>query len=122
MDDWYEQLVEGQGKVHDRICSDSEACSDRENHIENAYIPIALKTLVEHMKKERAAELRKAHAEGLREAALIAQSQAEEQWRRDRGEGMPGGVSIPCAQPVAQQLDMLAKIIKNRAHQQEQGK
>lgn len=57
MDDWYEQLVEGQGKVHDRICNDGEACSDRENHIENTYVPIALKTLVEHMKTERAAEL-----------------------------------------------------------------
>lgn len=68
----------------------------------------------------RDAEIRKAKAEALREAARVVSSQAAEEWRKDRGEGTPGGISIICAPMIAQSLDMVAKIINNRAEQIEE--
>ena len=54
---------------------------------------------------------------GLIEAAQILESEAAEQWRLDRGEGMPGGISKPGAQMIAQKLDQLARILRNRARE-----
>lgn len=58
---------------------------------------------------------RQAEAKALRDAADTTSSQAAQQWRLDRGEGMPGGISKPGAQLIAQNLDLLARIFSGRA-------
>lgn len=58
-----------------------------------------------------------AKAEGLEEAARVVSSQAAEEWRNDRGEGTPHGISIIGAQMIAQSLDMVAKILLARSTQ-----
>lgn len=63
---------------------------------------------------------REARAEALREAAGIVSSEATDEWRKARGEEMPGGISKPGAQVAAMRLDIVASIIRDRAEEEQE--
>lgn len=69
MDNWYQVLVEAEYERHDRQCANGEQCADKDGHVKRTYIPYAVKAKVEQMKVHHAAEIRKAKADALKDAA-----------------------------------------------------
>ena len=69
MDPWYEELIAAQFIEHDGRCAEGPECHNREIHVHSAYVTSALRARIEKMKAARAAEIRKAKAEALREAS-----------------------------------------------------